>query len=358
MTVSASHRTSSPTRRQYRLARLITAWYLQTYHDSPDDVGVGAMFCDAGRVGHFAVDRDALAAGDPDALFRVLVATVMFQRRQDAQILRVLRGISREDAEELTDATRLRALADQSACAHLRSNAALLAECDLTKDPETKKGTCERRPELPCHLKRHTVLLKRYGHFGKVPTSAALNLRQHGVEDLLELREAVLRDLKDPAERADELARRLSSAWRVSEKIAAMFLSAVSNPDLSPGLAPWAEGIDWSRYVVVDSNVDLFLERTGYLGPWTYHARTKFVRRLARRVDVRAIGRSMNHGTPLSTHNPRLVQQGIYLFMSESNRRSSTSGRDCWHSADACETCAPALRAACPRLGKGKSHNG
>lgn len=331
----------APTRRQYRLARLITRWYLDHYHRTDQDVGVAAMFCDRARVGHFAVDRAALAAGDGAALFRVLVATVMFQRRQDAQILRVLRGISKADAQEITSARRLLALADESSCDHIRNNEALISECDLGKDPETKLGTCGRRPDVTCHLKRHTVLLKRYGHFGKVPTSAALNLRGHNVEDLPALRAAVLRDLDDPAERAVEIARRLSSAWRISEKIAAMFLSAVANPDLSPGLAPWSVGIDWTRYVVVDSNVDLFLAGTGYPGPWTYTARTAFVRRLASRVDLTAEGLSEGH-----PFNPRLVQQAIYLFMSTSNRRANP--KDCAHEQPVnCAVCPDPMRTAC-----------
>ena len=28
-------------------------------------------------------------------------------------------------------------------------------------------GACSANPDTACHLKRHTVLLKRYGHFGK-----------------------------------------------------------------------------------------------------------------------------------------------------------------------------------------------
>ena len=55
------------------------------------------------------------------------------------------------------------------------------------------------------------------------------------------------------------LERELSRAWRVNQKIASMFLSMVTNPDLSRGVAPWTRGIDWTYYVVVDSNVDLFL---------------------------------------------------------------------------------------------------
>ena len=41
-------------------------------------------------------------------------------------------------------------------------------------------------------------------------------------------------------------------------------LSGVSNPDLARGLAPWTDGLDWRRFVVVDSNVDHFLASIGY----------------------------------------------------------------------------------------------
>lgn len=335
---------SSPTRTQYKLSRLIVRWYFDLYYRTPDDVGVAAMFCDPARVGYFAVDRESLVAGDGRALFRVLVAATMFQRRQDAQILRVLRGISEHDAQELTDANQLLQLADETQCDYLRTNAALLERCDLSKHPQTKQGICRSRPEVDCHLKRHTVRLKRYGHFGKVPTSAALNLRDNHVSDLAELRDAVLREFDEPVERAKALQRRISAAWRVSEKISAMFLSAVSNPDLSPGLAPWSEGIAWTQFVVIDSNVDLFLVRTGYQGPWTYSARAEFLRRLAGRVDLRDIG--SRTGQYLFRYNPRMLQQAIYLFMSESNRRSSE--RDCSRSSGtACISCPRLLRRFC-----------
>ncbi|EDM77790.1 hypothetical protein PPSIR1_38449 [Plesiocystis pacifica SIR-1] len=330
-----------PTRQQYRLARLITRWYLDRYHGTDEDVGTASMFCDRRRVGHFAVSRRALARGSGDALFRMLIATTMFQRRQDAQILRVLRGISKEHTYELTDSRRLLSLADDSRCPHLKSNATLLEACDLSKDPVTKQGRCGARPRTPCHLKQHTVLLKRYGHFGKVPTSVALTLREGSADSLAELREQVLGEHDDPLERAVALERRLSKAWRVSDKISAMFLSAVCNPDLCPGLSPWAEGVDWTRYVVIDSNVDLFLTGTGYPGPWTYNKRREFIQRLAKRVDLE----QMKPG--LQRFNPRIVQQALYLFMSISNRRAAKL--DCAHEAPrSCEACPGPLKSLCP----------
>jgi len=299
------------------------------------------MFCDATRVGAFAVDRDALRAGDGRALFRLLVTTAMFQRRQDVQILRILRGIGDADAAELTDSNRLLRLIDEGKCAHLRSTVALHSTCDLGKDPVTRAGCCTVNPDVACHLKRHTVLLKRYGHFGKVPTSLALILREARTSDLGALRRAVLRRKRDPMARARALEAAISCAWRVNQKIASMFLSAVTNPDLSPGTAPWRRGVDWTYFVVVDSNVDLFFASVGYRGGSSYDARREFVRALARRIDLRRFDRRLHR------FNPRLVQQALYLFMSGANRRAAPY--DCMHLGEAaCAQCPTTLSRRCP----------
>lgn len=323
----------TPTPAQLDATLAATAWYLRLYHDTPDDPGVARMFCDPERVGAFAVRPEALAAGEPRALFRLLVATTMFQRRADLQIERVLRGISAQDVEALTDPDALLAAADANPCPRARSLTALLTECDLTKDPQTALGTCAASPGTPCDLKRHTVLLKRYGHFGKVPTSLALTLREHGVADLAALRQRALDEATDPADAAARLESMLRRSWRVSDKIAAMALSMLTNPDLSPGLAPWSEGLDWSGYVVIDSNVDLFLRRVQFAGPWTYAARRAFILALAARIDLSALKPG------LRPYNPRLVQQAMYLSQSVLNRKARP--RDCAHVEPApCGVCA------------------
>ena len=335
-------RSPRPTERQLRVTRAVTRWYLDSYYGTPADTGLAAMFCDPARVGHFAVDPAALAAGEGAALFRLLVTMTMFQRRSDAQIMRVLRGIERADALELTDADGLLELAAQAGCEHLASTQSIKDGCDLAKDPETKLGVCSQRPGLSCHLKRHTVLLRRYGHFGKVPTSAALMVRASGAADLAGLKASVWSAVTDPLERALALERALCEAWRVSEKIAAMFLSAVTNPDLSGSLAPWRQGVDTARFVVVDSNVDLYLKAVGYSGAWTYSARRSFVQRLAQGVALDELRAG------LSRFNPRLVQQALYMFMSLSNRRESDG--DCsYEGVAACGACQPELSAICGR---------
>lgn len=315
-------------------------WYIERHYDTPHDPGVPAMFCDPAYVGPFALDSAAFAAGDGPTLFRLLVATTMFQRRQDQQILRILRGMHPDIAAEVTDANRLRVLADESPCAHLKSTITLHGDCDLTKDEQTGLGICHQAPAVACHLKQHTVVLKRYGHFGKVPTSAALMLRESGATDLPSLRTLIMRQERTRLGRAVALETALSRAWRINQKIASMFLSAVTNPDLPPRTAPWQAGIDWTYFVVVDSNVDLFLTSLGYSGGSSYDARRAFVRALAEQINLRALDHRLH------AMNPRLVQQALYLFMSSTNRQAALS--DCMHLGSAtCQRCPHLLAMRC-----------
>jgi hypothetical protein len=317
-------------------------WYLESYFKTSDDVGVPSMFCREDRVGHFAVDAAALAAGDGHALFRLLVTMAMFQRRSDIQIMRVLRGIPESDARVMTDARELLRLSDTGPCELARSLGKIKSRCDLTKDRNTKLGTCGVRPDATCHLKDHTELLKRYGHFGKMPTSAALLLRAHDATSLAQLKDRIWAETTSRHERAKRLETAISNSWRVSEKIATMFLSAITNRDLSGDLAPWADGVDSSRFVVIDSNVDLFLRTVGYAGPMTYQARRSFIQALARRVQLDELHRG------LSAYNPRLVQQGLYMFMSVSNRRASA--KDCsYANPPTCGKCPRPVFTLCSR---------
>lgn len=323
------------------MTRAVARWYLETHFGRPSDPGVLEMFCDHSRVGSFAVDPRAVRGGDSRALFRLLIATSMFQRRQDVQILRILQGISASDAAEISDAKRLLGLVDDGDCARMRTTLVLAQDCNLDKDPRSRMGCCNANPTVQCHLKRHTVLLKRYGHFGKVPTSIALMVRESGAEDLPALRRLVMKRERDPLDRAKALERELARAWRVNQKIASMFLSMLTNPDLSRGLAPWSRGIDWTYYVVVDSNVDLFLASIGYDGLGTYDARRDFVRELARGIDLSLLN------SEVQPYNPRLVQQAMYLFMSTANRRAAAT--DCMHRAPStCAACPGSIRRRCP----------
>jgi len=306
---------AAPTDYQVETTRLVTAWYLGRFHGTPDDPGVVGMFTDPARVGHFAVAREALEAEAPEALFSLLVATTMFQRRQDLQIMRVLRGISAQDAHALANSARLLAAADACGCDAARDLDRLLGQCDLRKD-DSGEGACFYSPDTACAPKRHAVLLKRYGHFGKVPTSLALILRAEGVSDLAHLRRRCIAESATSAAAALALETALCRSWRVSDKIAAMYLSMLSNPDLWPAKAPWSDGLDWRRWVVIDSNVDLFLASIGYAGPKTYAARRAFLVSLSARIDLSELKPG------LCRNNPRIVQQAAYLFMSVTNRRA------------------------------------
>lgn len=325
---------------QVRTTTAVVRWYLDLYYGTPDDPGVPRRFTEPEQVGAFAVPADALAAGAPEALFRLLVTTAMFQRRQDQQILRILRATPPERAFALTDATRLVQAAEACGCPNAPTNERLISVCDLTKEPETRRGVCSARPEIDCDMKRHSEWLRRYGHFGKVPTSAALNLRERGVGDLPGLYRAVLKAHRRRIDRAWALEEALSASWRVSSKIACMFLSAVSNPDLAPGMAPWAAGLDWRHFIVIDSNVDLFLKALDYGGATTYEARRAFIRALSRKLDLRALSRRLH------ADNPRIVQQAMFVFMSASNRRASP--RDCMHAGGRpCRRCLVPVKREC-----------
>lgn len=329
---------SEPTATQIERATLVTRWYLDHYHDTAEDIGVARMFTDRARLGHFAVPLEPLRTGQPEALFRALMATVMFQRRQDLQIMRVLQSIGADDAAEITSTPALLRLADGCGCPHAVGLEQLLSGCDLRKDVDGQ-GACTAEPSLRCAPKRHAVLLKRYGHFGKVPTSLALMLRLHGVEDLVELRSLAISSSSGPAEAAERLEGMLCRAWRVSDKIAAMYLSMLTNPDLCPGISPWSAGLDWTRWVVIDSNVDLFLAWLGYDGYGTYDARRTFLQSLATHIDISSMKAGMH------AYNPRIVQQAAYLFMSGTNRRALT--QDCSRITGACLRCPAPLREGC-----------
>ncbi len=330
-----------PSGAQVRTTEAVVGWYLATQHLRSSDVGLLPMFCDPDLVGAFAVNRRDVERGEGGALFRLLVAVTMFQALRDALVLKILRGISAADVAELTSVRTLVRLGETCRCPHAGSPESLLSACDLTKDPATKRGTCASRPRTRCHLKRHTELLNRYGHFGKVPSSAAMVVQEHAGGDLGRLHERVCSTAQTPEERARLLSSTLCRIWRVDAKLASMFLSLVAVPDLGLDQPPWMPGVDWTRFVVIDRNVDGFLASIGYAGTASYAARSMFVRELARRIDLRRFRAG------LRPFNPRLVQQAMFLFMSASNRKAARS--DCSRIGPAqCLGCPRVLRVRCP----------
>ncbi|MBU8900815.1 hypothetical protein KRR26_34945 [Corallococcus sp. M34] len=311
---------------------------MKTYYATPEDPGTLAMFCSQERLGQFALEPTALQRGDAAALFQLLVGTVLFQRQRDLQVLRILRGLSANEIRELTDVPRLLVHALNNQCVQSHSVAALHASCDVGKDAGGK-GMCGQRPVAACDLKRHAELLRRYGDFGKVPTSAALLLHEAGQPSLAALFTQVCRSHRTRRARAVALEAALLRVWRVSYKLANMYLSILANPDLNPN-GPWAAQLDWTYFVVVDSNVDRFLASVNYEGAADYGARREFLQALARGIDLRTFHRDLH------AYNPRLVQQALYLFMSASNRRESAV--DCSRAATlACGECPRPLSTRC-----------
>jgi hypothetical protein len=299
------------------------------------------MFCDPEKVGAFALSRHDLLDQCSTALFRLLVVMTLFQRRQDAQVLRILRGISAKDAHELSDVSALLALVDESTCPWMATSSHLHDACDLAKEQNTGAGHCTKNPAIACHLKRHTVLLKRYGDFGKAPTSAALLLREAGAGSFNDIKAQVFARELDPLERSKQMIEIVSKAWRVSEKIASMFLSAITNPDLPGSVSSWSTGLDWTYFVVVDSNVDLFLKSVGFSAGLDYSAKRTFIHSLAASINLRRLRRDLH------PYNPRVIQQAIYMFMSASNRR--LSAKDCSRNGVAvCRRCPRELSERCP----------
>lgn len=327
-------------RRQVDATRAVVRWYLGLYHGTAHDLGGPATFVDRARVGAFAVSPAAFERGEPRALFKLLIAMTLFQRRQDQQVFRILRGMTPGDVRQVADARSLEDARFRTRCEMLRTSRALHESCDLSKVLGEPLGRCGVHPRTPCHLKQHTVLLKRYGHFGKVPTSAVLMLSEMGVCDLRALRERALSQADDPEVRAELLEAALTRVWRVNRKISAMFLSAVCNPDLGRFRAPWCEGIAWTRFVAIDSNTDLFLSSIGYAGPGTYNARLDFIRAISRRIDLARLD------SRLHAFNPRIVQQAMYMFMSRTNRAATVL--DCCTLTANCQACPTALRTRCP----------
>jgi hypothetical protein len=170
-------------------------------------------------------------------------------------------------------------------------------------------------------------------------------LSEVGVRDLPALRSRALAEAAEPLARARFIESALMRVWRVNRKISAMFLSALCNPDLGPPRAPWREGIDWTRFVVIDSNTDLYLSSLGYSGSGTYDARLEFIRALSCRIDLARLAPGLH------SFNPRIVQQAMYTFMSRTNRLAAAV--DCSHRPGACVRCPAVLATRCPLRGHG-----
>lgn len=311
----------------------IVAWYLANIYGEFEGPGVVPYFADPARVGPFAVELDALRARDDRALFQLLVLMGLYQSRRDVDIMGIQRRMPVRAARALTSTTRLRVLVDEGRCEHLQSAAAFDGGCDVARDFARGVATCGQRPRSACHVKEATLAIRRMGDMGMLPTSAWLHVGRAGLGQWF--REACVAT-PSPTERAELLVDRIAMIRRIGPKLARMYVSALSVPELTPGFAPWSPEIDGSRLVVVDANVGHVI---GHLrrgrGPRTYARLASWLIAVADQIDLRRLRRD------LPARSPRLVQQALYVFRSRSNR--ATRGDGC--AQQPCQLCPSA---ACP----------
>ncbi|WP_233206416.1 hypothetical protein, partial [Haliangium sp. UPWRP_2] len=189
---------------------------------------------------------------------------------------------------------------------------------------------------VPCHVKDATVLLKRMGDMGKLPTSAWLHVwKENRFAALLQ---QVHSQDSNPQRRADLLVKHFSCVYRVGIKLATMFVSTLSVPALAPGLTPWFPAVDGNALVIVDTNVARavdVLRGPDVIG--TYDSRATWIRQQAQAIDLR------DFCSDVPSFSPRLVQQAIYSFCSRSNRIAQAN--HCRALAAPCSVCVPPL---CP----------
>ena len=292
------------------------------------------FYCDADRVGAFAVAPNELAVGGDGAIFRVFVALSMYQALRDVVIMRRQRSLPRASVRVVADESFVRRSIARHECPVLHSADAFEEGCDVAKLGESVDcGTC---PGLSCHVKDATLVFNRMGDMGKLPTSAWLRLwRGGGVRQLLA---DVCRKEASPTKRAGLLVERFARVHRVGRKLATMFVSAMSTPALGPGLTPWFPDIDGNHLVVIDTNVARVVDALRKPGaPKSYDARELWLRSQAVRLNLRELR------PDLPSYSPRFVQEALYAFSSRSNR--AAEGDPCAERRTPCGGCAPTL---CP----------
>jgi hypothetical protein len=315
------------------IARIVH-WYLDTAYGRWEGPGTVPFYGDPRRIGRFAVDLVALAARDSDAIFHLLITLGAYQSRRDVDIMAIQRSIGARRAAEMTSSSRLRVLVESSACAHTRDPDTFDRCCDVRRDLERDRSTCGARPRARCHVKDATAAIGRMGDLGKMPTSAWLHLGAGGPQRWFA--EACLLD-DDPHARARRLVARVSTLYRIGVKLASMFVTMLSVPELH-GSAAWAPEVDGSRIVVVDANVGRAINVwRRNRGPKTYAALARWLIAAADQINLSRMR------STLPRRSPRLVQQAVYLFRSRSNRAAR---------GDACavKPCSSCPSRVCPFL--------
>ena len=151
-------------------AAAIYNWYTEHYWTSNDDVGTLTFLSRVDKLGYFAIDKDAIEATDEEALYKLLVLSTMFQRLRDQNVCSILRSLSEEQVNSVT-LPRLMELSMRNAtCEFCRNNEVLKGQCTVTKLGNSEPF-CDQKNVVDCHIREHSLILRRYGHFGKIPTS-------------------------------------------------------------------------------------------------------------------------------------------------------------------------------------------
>ena len=226
-------------------------WYFCPPFSSIEGSGALPFYCDPSRVGAFAVAPEELAVGQDPTLFRLFVLLSMYQAFRDIVIMRQQRELSGPSLQVIADLDFIEQSITGHPCSALLSAEGFEKNCDVAKHGEVVD--CARCPGVPCHVKDATVVFKRMGDMGKLPTMAWLMLwKQGGIGAVLS---GVCNEEPSPTKRAHSLVQRFGQVHRVGRKLATMIVSLLSTPTLAPGLTPWFPQVDGNDLVVVDTNV-------------------------------------------------------------------------------------------------------
>ena len=288
----------------------ILDWYFSKVYACHEGPGTTPFYCDAERVGRFAVLPKQLAAGEPSAIFQLFVGLAMYQARRDVLIMEQQRSSTKQEAATLLSVDHLERYATKSPCPSLREPASFVTTCSVRK--EAGQISCDR-PDQPCPVREASHWYRRLGDHGKLPMSAYFTFGRTGA--LPQLLAEVASATGDPGARAELLVQSFSQVHRVGRKLATLFVSVLSTPALAPGLTPWYPAIDGNSLVVIDTHAARAIDhfRNGEGGN-TYAARVAWLKSKAKGIDLR------RYNSDLPSYSPRLVQQALYRYCSKSNR--------------------------------------
>jgi hypothetical protein len=288
-------------------------WYFSQVYGVREGRGVLPFYCDPQQVGAYAVAPAKLAAGEPTALFQLLITLAMYQALRDTVVMARQRATSPGEVAAVVSVTTLERELAATPCECLHSATRLSEDCSVTK--ALGQPDCESHPSLSCPVKQAAGVFGRMGAMGKLPASAYLRLWCEQELVLERRREEWLRFGR--IETAAHLVRLVGGVDQLGRKLATLYVSALSTEALAPGLSPWSGLVAGESLVVVDVNVARVVDRlsAGSAGK-SYDRRAAWLTRVAEAIDLRQFR------SDLPETSPRLVQQAMYRFASRSTRRA------------------------------------